>query len=97
MLAEPATAVAVDGAFYVAWVNHDAKQADIMLAHFNHKGEPAQYTRARESTTRRSHCLAWRSTERRRRAEWAVNVLLDHARRRGGEPRNRYLSLHLDR
>lgn len=38
--AEPATAVAADGSFYIAWVNHDAKQADVMLAHFNHKGEP---------------------------------------------------------
>lgn len=37
--AEPATATASDGTFYVAWVNHDAKQADVMLAHFNHKGE----------------------------------------------------------
>ncbi len=37
--AEPATAAATDGTFYVAWVNHDAKQADVMLAHFNHKGE----------------------------------------------------------
>src|SRR6476620_3759702 len=38
--AEPATAAATDGTFYVAWVNHDAKQADVMLAHFNHKAEP---------------------------------------------------------
>ena len=37
--AEPATATASDGTFYVAWVNHDAKQADVMLAHFNQKGE----------------------------------------------------------
>jgi hypothetical protein len=37
--AEPATATATDGTFYVEWVNHDAKQADVMLAHFNHKGE----------------------------------------------------------
>ena len=37
--AEPATAAASDGTFYVAWVNHDAKQADVMLARFNHKGE----------------------------------------------------------
>ena len=37
--AEPATATATDGTFYVAWVNHDAKQADVMLAHFNHKAE----------------------------------------------------------
>jgi hypothetical protein len=37
--AEPATAPAPDGTFYVAWVNHDAKQADVMLARFNHKAE----------------------------------------------------------
>jgi hypothetical protein len=37
--AEPATAAAADGVFYVAWVNHDAKQADVMLARFNHNGE----------------------------------------------------------
>ena len=37
--AEPATATSPDGTFYVAWVNHDAKQADVMLAHFNHNGE----------------------------------------------------------
>ena len=37
--AEPATATAGDGTFYVAWVNHDAKQADLMLAHFNNKAE----------------------------------------------------------
>ena len=36
--AEPVTAAAADGAFYVAWVNHDAKQADVMLARFNHDG-----------------------------------------------------------
>src|SRR5215207_3197350 len=37
--AEPATAAAPDGTFYVAWVNHDERQADVMLAHFNHKAE----------------------------------------------------------
>jgi len=37
--AEPATATAPDGTFYVAWVNHDAKNADVMLAHFNNKAE----------------------------------------------------------
>ena len=37
--AEPVTAAAPDGSFYVAWVSHDAKQADVMLAHFNDKGE----------------------------------------------------------
>src|SRR6202008_4714252 len=38
--AEPATASAPDGSFYVAWVNHDAKQADVMLARFNGEGRP---------------------------------------------------------
>src|SRR5215213_3888684 len=37
--AEPTTAAAADGTFYVTWVNHDAKQADVMLARFNHKAE----------------------------------------------------------
>ena len=37
--AEPAVASARDGSFYVAWVNHDAKQADVMLARFNDGGE----------------------------------------------------------
>lgn len=37
--AEPATAPAPDGTFYVAWVNHDAKQADVMIARFGRKGE----------------------------------------------------------
>src|SRR6188474_1956950 len=37
--AEPAMAADADGTFYVAWVNHDAKQADVMLARFNHKAE----------------------------------------------------------
>jgi hypothetical protein len=37
--AEPVIAAARDGSFYVAWVNHDAKQADVMLARFNDAGE----------------------------------------------------------
>ena len=37
--AEPAIVSARDGTFYVAWVNHDAKQADVMLARFNAAGE----------------------------------------------------------
>ena len=37
--AEPAIAPARDSSFYVAWVNHDAKQADVMLARFNEAGE----------------------------------------------------------
>jgi hypothetical protein len=37
--AEPATASAADGTFYVAWVNHDAKQADVMIARFAGEGQ----------------------------------------------------------
>lgn len=37
--AEPVTASAPDGTFYVAWVNHDAKQADVMIGNFTSKGE----------------------------------------------------------
>ena len=37
--AEPATTTAADGTFYVSWVNHDAKQADVMIARFNNNGE----------------------------------------------------------
>lgn len=37
--AEPVTASAADGTFYVAWVNHEAKKADVMLARFNSDGE----------------------------------------------------------
>ena len=37
--AEPATASAADGTFYVAWVNHDAKQADVMIARFAADGQ----------------------------------------------------------
>jgi hypothetical protein len=36
--AEPATASGPDGSFYVAWVNHEAKQADVMLVRFNDEG-----------------------------------------------------------
>jgi BNR repeat-like domain len=36
--AEPAIASAPDGTFFLAWVNHDAQQADVMLAHFNTDG-----------------------------------------------------------
>ena len=37
--AEPVTASAPDGTFYVAWVNHEAKKADVMLGRFNREGE----------------------------------------------------------
>ncbi len=36
--AEPATTAAPDGTFYVSWVNHEAKQADVMVAHFDQNG-----------------------------------------------------------
>lgn len=37
--AEPATASAADGTFYVAWVNHEAHQADVMIARFSGDGK----------------------------------------------------------
>jgi hypothetical protein len=37
--AEPATAAAADGSFYVAWVNHQAKNGDVMLARFDADGK----------------------------------------------------------
>ncbi|HLM24233.1 MAG TPA: sialidase family protein [Pyrinomonadaceae bacterium] len=37
--AEPVMAAAPDGSFYVAWVNHELKQADVMLAQFTAGGE----------------------------------------------------------
>ncbi|HEX2268032.1 MAG TPA: sialidase family protein, partial [Pyrinomonadaceae bacterium] len=37
--AEPTAAVASDGSFYVAWVNHEAKNADVMLARFDAHGK----------------------------------------------------------
>src|ERR1041384_7360155 len=53
--AEPAIASARDGSFYVAWVNHDAKQADVMLARFNNAGElqgsPARVNRLAVAAT----------------------------------------------
>jgi hypothetical protein len=40
--AEPVTATAPDGQFYVAWVNHNANsQSDVMLARFNSEGAAA--------------------------------------------------------
>jgi hypothetical protein len=59
--AEPATATATDGTFYVAWVNHDAKQADVMLAHFNAggvmQGSPVRVNRQQGVAT------AWRGDQ----------------------------------
>ena len=59
--AEPATATASDGTFYVAWVNHDAKQADVMLARFNTEGAmqslPARVNRQQGVAT------AWRGDQ----------------------------------
>lgn len=37
--AEPTTAPASDGSFYVAWVNHEAKNGDVMLARFDAHGK----------------------------------------------------------
>lgn len=59
--AEPATATAPDGTFYVAWVNHDARHADVMLAHFNHnaemQGSPVRVNRQPGAAT------AWRGDQ----------------------------------
>src|ERR1041384_4851166 len=59
--AEPVIAPARDGSFYVAWVNHDAKQADVMLARFNNAGElqgsPARVNRLAGAAT------AWRGDQ----------------------------------
>ncbi len=46
--AEPVTAAAPDGSLYVAWVNHDANQADVMLAQFTGgemRGSPVRVNR----------------------------------------------------
>ena len=59
--AEPITASAPDGSFYVAWVNHDAKQADVMIANFGSNGEmrgaPVRVNRAAGVAT------AWRGDQ----------------------------------
>lgn len=40
--AEPVTATAPDGGFYVAWVNHNANsKSDVMLAHYDSEGATA--------------------------------------------------------
>src|SRR6476661_1097144 len=53
--AEPATAAAPDGSFYVAWVNHEAKQADVMLARFTMRA--GHKVRRRASIARRDSRL----------------------------------------
>ena len=59
--AEPAIAPASDGSFYVVWVNHDAKQADVMLGRFNEAGEiqgsPVRVNRQQGAAT------AWRGDQ----------------------------------
>jgi hypothetical protein len=59
--AEPVAASAPDGSFYIAWVNHEAKQADVMIANFNSRGEmrgsPARVNRAAGVAT------AWRGDQ----------------------------------
>src|SRR5262247_3563301 len=59
--AEPATASAPDGTFYVAWVNHDAKQADVMLARFNSEG--AQQGAAVRVNRQPGAATAWRGDQ----------------------------------
>jgi len=59
--AEPATAPAPDGNFYVAWVNHDAKQADVMIARFNSEG--AQQGSAVRVNRQPGVATAWRGDQ----------------------------------
>lgn len=59
--AEPATATASDGTFYVAWVNHNAREADVMVSHFNAdgamQGSPVRVNRQQGVAT------AWRGDQ----------------------------------
>ncbi|HEX7330507.1 MAG TPA: sialidase family protein [Pyrinomonadaceae bacterium] len=59
--AEPATASAADGSFYVSWVNHDAKKADVILARFGQdgamQGSPVRVNRQQGVAT------AWRGDQ----------------------------------
>lgn len=59
--AEPATASTADGTFYVAWVNHDGKQGDVMIARFNidgaMQGSPVRVNRQPGAAT------AWRGDQ----------------------------------
>src|SRR5689334_281159 len=59
--AEPATASAPDGTFYVTWVNHDAKQADVMIARF--KGEGVQQGSAARVNREPGVATAWRGDQ----------------------------------
>jgi hypothetical protein len=59
--AEPATGAAPDGTFYVAWVNHDAKQADVMLARFDREG--AQHGSAVRVNRQQGVATAWRGDQ----------------------------------
>jgi hypothetical protein len=59
--AEPSTASAPDGTFYVAWVNHDAKQADVMIARFN--GEGVQQGSAVRVNRQQGAATAWRGDQ----------------------------------
>lgn len=59
--AEPSTASAPDGTFYVAWVNHDAKQADVMIARFN--GEGVQQGSAVRVNRQPGAATAWRGDQ----------------------------------
>src|SRR5688500_14972861 len=60
--AEPVTAVNPDGSFYVAWVNHEAKnQADVMLARFDEHGK-ARGTPVRVNP-QAGNATAWRGDQ----------------------------------
>ena len=59
--AEPATASATDGTFYVAWVNHNAKQGDVMIARFNADG--AMQSSPVRVNRQQSVATAWRGDQ----------------------------------
>jgi hypothetical protein len=59
--AEPSTAPAPDGTFDVAWVHHDAKQADVMIARFN--GEGVQQGPAVRVNRQPGIATAWRGDQ----------------------------------
>ena len=59
--AEPATAVAPDGSFYVAWVNHDANnRADVMIGRYEPGKKPAAAVRVNPET---GTATAWRGDQ----------------------------------
>src|SRR6185436_13238028 len=56
--AEPATGVAPDGSFYVAWVNHDANnRADVMIGRYEPGKTPSAAVRVNPEA---GSATAWR-------------------------------------